>query len=176
MSLGYILALYPWDNHIPAKWDPTQWDLTISLGHVFPTRLCDIYLLLIAGTFPCISLGYIPASYPWDNRTTAKWDPTQWHYSISLGHIFAPYLCDIYLLLIPGTFPRISLRHILALYPWDNHIPAKWDTSVSHLLKFKKMLATPVDCASQGLNFIGTPVLCYLNRSYFFSYRQNCCW
>ena len=125
----------------------------LSQAH-FPTYPWDIFLHYTLGTTVSLPNGTPPKdtkTYPWE---------------ISLLH-----MCAIYtgLLLIPGTFPCISLGYILALYPSDNHTPAKWDTSVSHLLKFKKMLATPVDCASQGLNFIGRPVLCYLNRSFFSS-------
>ena len=110
----------------------TLWDLTISLGHIFAAYLCEIYLPLVPGTFPCIALGDILALYPWDNHIPAKWDPTQWDLTISLGHVFPTSLCDIYLLLIAGTFPCISLGHIPALYHWDNHIAAKWDPTQWH--------------------------------------------
>ena len=115
----------------------------------FPAYPWDIFLHYTLGTI--ISL---PNGIPHNDTKPYPWE-------ISLLHICATYTCFS------------SVAHFLAypwdtLYPRDNHIPAKWNTSVFHLLKFKKMLATPVDCASQGLNFMGRPVMCYFNRSFFF--------
>lgn len=163
--------------------------MTISQGHIFAAYLCDIYLLLVPGTFPRIFLGYILELYPWDNHIPAKWDPTQgdltiYPWDMSFPHICAIYTCflsqahfpaypwdiflhytlgkivsllngipyndtkpypwEISLLRICETYTCFSsLAHFPAypwdtLYPRDNHIPAKWNTSVSHLLKFKK--------------------------------------
>ena len=112
-------------DHIPGtrlSYMSVRYTRFLSQAH-FPAYPWDIFLHYTLGTIISLPNGTPPKdtkTYPWE---------------ISLLH-----MCAIYtgLLLIPGTFPCISLGHILTLYPRDNHIPAKWDTSVSHLLKFKK--------------------------------------
>ena len=145
-----IPASCPWhiSPHIPGRYP-----CIIPLGQSYTFQMGPHTMRLdhIPGTFlPHMSVRYISASYRRHISlhilgTYSCIIPLGQSYrcqmgshTMTLNHIPERYLCDLYLLLIPGTFPRISLGHILALYPRDNHIPAKRDTSVSHLLKFKK--------------------------------------
>ena len=143
-------------RHIPAYGPrhisphiPGIYSCVIPLGQSYPCQIGPHTMRLDFIPWTClsyISVRYKPASY---RRHISLHIPGTYSCIIPLGqsyrcqmgpHTMTPnhfpvrYLCcisvDIYLLLIPGTFPRISLGHILALYPRGNHIPAKWDTGV----------------------------------------------
>lgn len=141
-------------RHIPASGPrhisrhiPGIYSCVIPLGQSYPCQIGPHIMRLDFIPWTClsyISVRYKPASYRRHislhiPRTYSCIIPLGQSYRCQMGpHTMTPnhfplrYLCcisvDIYLLLIPGTFPRISVGHILALYPRGNHIPAKWDT------------------------------------------------
>lgn len=93
-------------------------------------------------------------------------------HTMTLNHIPGTYLCSIFVRHIPTSHPWHISPHIPGTYsciiPQGQSYPCQMGHQCFPPFKVKKRLATPVDCTSQGLNFIGTPVLCYLNRSFFF--------
>ena len=99
-------------------------------------------------------------------------------HTMTLNHIPGRYLCSVSVRHIPASHPWHISPHILGTHsciiPQGQSYPCQMGPQCLPTLKVKKeMLATPVDCASQGLSFIGMPVLCYLNRSFFFSLQAK---
>lgn len=163
-----IRASCPW--HISLH-SPGRYPCIIPLGQSYPCQMGPHTMRLdhIPGTclshmsvrYICfLSQAHFPA-YPWDIflhytiRTIISLPngiphngtkPYPWE--ISFLHICATYTCFSSLAHFPA-YPWDTL------YPRDNHIPAKWNTSVSHLLKFKKNVSNASGLRITRFEFYG---------------------